>query len=178
VCSFSQDIFNFSVRLSLLWIHQKTGSTLPRSCSSRLMYLDCTLLFRCVCHWSQVCSFVIYSSSPKQVFCFIICYSSLAQVCCFIIYSLAVPPVLGREKPVLPSHFCIWLHLLVLVCVHMCMYVYLYVCWYVGVCACMAACMCALPSLWVEPKYRISWALDTRGCQRCLRYDHWWQRRC
>lgn len=59
----SYDVFNFSFRLSLHWTHLKTGSTRPRSCSNRLMYLGCTLLFRCVCHSSpvQVCYFIIYS---------------------------------------------------------------------------------------------------------------------
>src|SRR6218665_3078608 len=52
---------------------------------------------------------------------------------------------------------CVLVH--VLVCVHVC----------VLVCVCMAAYMCALPFMWVKPKYRISWTHNTRGCWRCLR---------
>ena len=49
---------------------------------------------------------------------------------------LAVPSVLEGERPVLLSHFCVWLR----GCVHMCACMFaLFVC--VLECACMCACI-------------------------------------
>ena len=52
------------------------------------------------------------------------------------------------------EEMCAYVYVCVLVCVHKCVYVCLYVC----VRACMAAYMCALPYLWLKPKYQLSWA--------------------
>jgi len=65
------------------------------------------------------------------------------------------------------SHFCVWLHAYMRAYVRACVYV----CLYVLACACLAAYMCALPSLWLKLKCRISWARDTTGGRRCLRCD-------
>src|SRR6218665_577270 len=78
---------------------------------------------------------------------------------CFCSVCLDAPPVLRREGPVLPYHFCIYqsfptiftytsmyelvcVHMCLYVCLYVCFYVCLYVCLYVCICACMCVCMC------------------------------------
>src|SRR6218665_910015 len=73
--------------------------------------------------------------------CIIMCL--YAYQICFFSVCLDAPPVLRRERPTLPHHFCVWEHVCVCMCaVHMCLYVCLYVC-------CMCVCMCAYVLVYV-----------------------------
>ena len=87
---------------------------------------------------------LIYSGSNTDH----VCSEPLKALVILGYYITRCPPVLGRERPVLPSHFaygCVFVFVCVryvrvcvlvcvLVCLHMCVYVCLYACIWLHVC--------------------------------------------
>jgi len=83
-----------------------------------------------------------------------ICMDASAMHVC-IIYILDAPPVLGRERPALPYHFCVLQDVCACTCtcayvrVCVCMCVCMRVCMRVCMCVFMCVCMCAYVRVYV-----------------------------
>src|SRR6218665_2351130 len=80
--------------------------------------------------------------------CIALLHSCSLLLLLLLLLLLAVSPIHEQERPVLPSHFCVWLRVCVLECmlvrVRMCVCIFACVRAYVHVCvlACVHMCVC------------------------------------